>query len=437
MIRHWTATRRQARRLAALVLSAVLPVVAFTPVRAGAQEDAPPAQVVVAWNRALLDALTAANTPPPPAMRAGAIVATSVFDAVDGLTHRYAPHQLAADGPRGASAQAAAAGAAHDALVALFPSQQAAFDALLASTLARLCGHDRAPGGAVARGLAWGASVAHTILALRATDGLTATLPPYQVSPTIGRWQPTPPAFAPAPAFRQFATMTPWALSSPDQFLPGRPPPLTSTRYATDLDEVKTLGSATSTARSAFDTQTAQFWQSAAPVVIWDPVADTLITGHHLGLTDAARLLAQENMAMADAVIAVWNAKNYYDTWRPITAIQHADQDGNPRTDADPIWQPLLVTPAFQEYPAGHPGVSAAAAAVLAHHFGDQTSYTLTSPGMPGVTRTLPSFTAGVAQVIDARVYGGIHFRFAGQVATTMGQQVAGYLEATQLRSLR
>ncbi|HEY3005128.1 MAG TPA: hypothetical protein VGJ44_22470, partial [Kribbellaceae bacterium] len=252
MIGHWTATRRQAPRLAALALSAVLLVVALTPVRAAAQEDAP-AQVVVAWNRALLDALTAANTPPPPAMRAGAIVATSVFDAVDGLTHRYAPYQLAADVPRGASAQAAAAGAAHEALVALFPSQQAAFDALLASTLARLCGHDRDP-GAVARGLAWGASVAQTILALRATDGLTATLPPYQVSPTIGRWQPTPPAFAPAPAFRQFATMTPWALSSPDQFLPGRPPPLTSTRYATDLNEVKTLGSVTSTARSAFDT---------------------------------------------------------------------------------------------------------------------------------------------------------------------------------------
>jgi hypothetical protein len=436
MIGHWTATRRQARRLAALVLSAVLLVVAFTPVRAGAQEDAPPAQVVVAWNRALLDALTAANTPPPPAMRAGAIVATSVFNAVDGLTHRYAPYRLTTDGPRGASAQAAAAGAAHEALVALFPSQQAAFDALLASTLARLYGHDRDP-GAVARGLAWGASVAHTILALRATDGLTATLPPYQVSPTIGRWQPTPPAVAPAPAFRQFATMTPWALSSPDQFLPGQPPPLTSTRYATDLNEVKILGSATSTARSAFDTQTAQFWQSAAPVVIWDPVADALITGHHLGLTDAARLLAQENMAMADAVIAVWNAKNYYDTWRPITAIQRADQDGNPRTDPNPIWQPLLVTPAFQEYPAGHPGVSAAAAAVLAHHFGDHTSYTLTSPGMPGITRPLPSFTAGVAQVIDARVYGGIHFRFAGQVATKMGRQVAGYLEATQLRRLR
>jgi hypothetical protein len=231
--------------------------------------------------------------------------------------------------------------------------------------------------------------------------------------------------------------MTPWALTSPAQFLPAPPPALTGARYARDFDEVKAVGSATSSSRTAFDTQTAQFWQSAPPVVIWDPVADALIARHHLGLTDAARLLAQENMAMADAVIAVWNAKNYYDTWRPITAIHDAALDGNPATDADPAWQPLLVTPAFQEYPAGHPGVSQAAAAILADRFGNRTRYTLSSPGMPGVTRTLPSISTGVAQVIDARVLGGLHFRFAGDVAAAMGRQVAAYIEATQMQLRR
>ena len=436
MIGSRTAARRRARRVTALALSTLLLVVTLVPAHAAAEGKSSPAQVVVDWNRALLDALTVANTPPPPAIRAGAIVAASVFDAVDGLTHQYAPYRLSADGPRGASAQAAAAGAAHEALVALFPSQQAAFDALLASTLARLCDQDR-ESDAVQRGLAWGASVADAILVLRANDGLTATLPPYQVSPIVGRWQPTPPAFAPAPAFRQFAAMTPWALTSPGQFLPAAPPDLTSARYAHDFNEVKSIGSATSTTRSAFDTQTAQFWQSATPVVIWNQVADTLIARRHLQLTDAARLLALDNMAMADAVLAVWNAKNRFDTWRPITAIQDADGDGNPHTGADPTWQPLLVTPAFQEYPAGHPGVSAAAAGVLGDRFGDHTRYTLTSPGMPGVTRTLPSFSAGVAQVIDARVYGGIHFRFAGRIAASMGRQVAGYVHATQLRPSR
>jgi len=436
MSRHTIASRRRLRPVAALALPALLLAAALAPAPAAADESPPPAQVVVEWNQALQDALTVANTPPPPAMRAGAIVATAVFDAVNGLTRRYLPYYVTTSGPRGASAQAAAAGAAHEALVALFPAQQGRLDALLDTTLARLA-DDEQDSRAIGRGVAWGDSVADAILALRANDGFTTPLPPYVSSTAIGRWQPTPPALLPAPAFREFATMTPWALASPAQFLPAAPPALTGARYTRDFDEVKTLGSATSATRSAFDAQTAQFWQSATPVVIWDPVADTLIARHHLGLTEAARLLAQENMAMADAVIAVWNAKNYYDTWRPITAIQHAGLDSNPATDADPAWQPLLVTPPFQEYPAGHPGVSQAAAAVLAHRFGNCTPYTLTSPAMPGVTRTLPSFSAGVAQVIDARVFGGIHFRFAGDVAATMGRQVAAYVEETQMQRRR
>jgi len=433
MTRDVIALRRRMRPVAALALPALLLATALTPAPATAQPSPPSSQVVVEWNHALQDALTAANTPPPPAMRAGAIVATAVFDAVNGLTHRYRPYYVSKPGPRGASAQAAAAGAAHEALLTLFPSQQARFDTLLAATLARLVGRE-GNSLAIDRGMAWGASVADAIVMLRADDGLTTPLPPYVGSTAVGRWQPTPPAFPPTPAFREFATMTPWALASPAQFLPAPPPALTSVRYARDFDEVKTLGNAASTARSAFDAQTAQFWQSATPVVIWDPVADTLIIRHHLELTDAAQLLAQENMAMADAVIAVWNAKNQYDTWRPITAIHDAALDGNPATDADAGWQPLLVTPAFQEYPAGHPGVSQAAAAILADRFGNRTRYTLTSPGMPSVTRTLPTFSAGVAQVIDARVFGGIHFRFAGDVAAAMGRKVAAHVEDTQMQ---
>jgi membrane-associated phospholipid phosphatase len=230
--------------------------------------------------------------------------------------------------------------------------------------------------------------------------------------------------------------MTPFAMTSPAQFLPPPPPALTSARYAQDFAEVAELGSATSTARSPFDTQTANFWQADPPVAIWDRVADSLLSdgpGRTLSLTDTARLLARTNIAMADAVIAIWNAKNYYDTWRPITAIQRADTDGNPLTTADPTWQPLIVTPQFQEYPAGHPGVSQAAAAVLAAAFGDETSFTATSAPLPGVVRSFPSFSAGIAQVIDARVFGGIHFRFAGDVATAMGRDIASYVLATQM----
>ncbi|WP_433223026.1 vanadium-dependent haloperoxidase [Dactylosporangium sp. CS-047395] len=318
--------------------------------------------------------------------------------------------------PHDSSAPAAAAGAAHRELVGLFPAQKAAFDARLEASLAEL--PDRH--GAVQRGVAWGASVADGVLARRADDGFSAVLPPYVPDPASGRWRPTPPGFPAAPSFRQFAGMTPWTLRSPAQFRPPPPPALDSARYARDLAEVRAAGQSTSATRGAFDTQTAQFWQSATPIALWDPVADELIVRHRLGLTEAARLLMKVNVAMADTVIVVWNAKNFFDTWRPVTAIQAVD----------PAWRPLLDTPTFQEYPAGHPAVSQAAAAVLAHRFGDRTRYTLTSPSMAGVTRTLPSFSAGVAQTSDARVFGGIHFRFACEAATEMGRRVAAHVEA-------
>lgn len=388
--------------------------------------------VVLDWNHTMIDALEVALTPPPPAVRIGAIVQASVFDAVNGVTHEYTPFRVATSAPPNSSAAAAAAGAAHEALLKLFPTQQPALDAALAATLSQLT-HDPAGPAGVTSGLAWGTQVADDILTWRAGDGISAVLPPYMSSTDPGRWQPTPPLFGP-PAFRQFADMTPWVMSSPGQFLPGPTPALTSARYTRDFNEVASIGQDTSSTRSAFDTQTAVFVQSDVPVAIWDRVADDLIAGsHHLGITAAARLLAAENMAMADAVISVWNAKNFFDTWRPVTAIRAADTDGNPATAANSSWSPLLTTPAFQEYPAGHPGVSAAALAVLSRTFGEHTHFTATSATMPGVERHYTSFTAAKKQVVDARVFGGIHFRTAGTVAVRMGNQVARLVTSTAM----
>lgn len=187
------------------------------------------------------------------------------------------------------------------------------------------------------------------------------------------------------------------------------------------------VGAATGAERSEFDTQTAIFWQADTPAAIWDRVADDLADRDHIGLPRAARRLALTNIALADATIAVWNAKNHYDRWRPITAIN---------TAADPSWTPLLVTPAFQEYPAGHPGVSAGAADVLAAFYGDHTHFTATSTGLPDVTRSFHSFHAAVQQVQDARIYGGIHFRFSTAAGARMGRQVAGYVVDRLMRPL-
>jgi hypothetical protein len=387
--------------------------------------------VVTNWNRTMVDALETAHTPPPPSARVAALVQASVFDAVNGIARRYTPVHVQPAAPRGASRAVAAASAAHEALVALFPAQQAMLDQRLDDTLDQVGGS----GGtdqSIARGLSWGKTVADEILAWRATDGFTAVLPPYVPVAIPGRWQPTPPLFGP-PLFRPFATLTPFALTSPSQFLPPGPPQLTSPLYAQDFNEVKALGSATSVRRTPEETQTAVFWQVDTPAAIWNRVADDLADEHHASLLANARVLALTDIALLDATIAIWNAKNTFDTWRPITAIEQAASDGNPDTNQDAGWAPLIVTPAFQEYPAGHPGVSNAAASVLASSYGDQTAFTTTSVGLPGIQRSFTSFSSAIAQVEDARVWGGIHFRFACVTAARVGAAVADYVQRTQL----
>jgi membrane-associated phospholipid phosphatase len=210
---------------------------------------------------------------------------------------------------------------------------------------------------------------------------------------------------------------------------------LTSARYAADYAEVKAYGRIDSTVRTAEGTETARLWAADGPQDLWDPVADALITAGDLELTDAARVLAQTDIAMVDAAVAVWDAKNYYDTWRPITAIEHADADGNPATDPDPTWQPLLNTPPFQEYPSGHAGISQAGAAVLASRFGDATAFSISTPNMPGVVHSFTSFTAGVAEVTTARIDAGFHFRFSCDVADVMGRQIADYVTRNTMQS--
>jgi hypothetical protein len=427
-----THARRQIAAIAA-VAGLVVPLAAVLPATTAAAAGPGTAQpdMVTQWNQAMIAGLEAAGIPPPPAARVGAIVQASVFDAVNGIDHRYAFYHVPPAAPPGTSRDAAAAGAAYTALVALIPGQKPLFDTQLAATLAQLSDDPAHPGQSVKRGLAWGTTVAETILAWRADDGYTTVPPPYTVGSGPGVWQPTPPAFLgppAAPLFRQFATMTPFALTSPSQFRPPGPPPLDSARWAQDLAEVAAYGSATSTVRTPEQTQTALFWQDDTVAAVWNRVADQLAEANDLPLAQNARLLAQMNIALADATIAIWNAKNYYNFWRPVTAI---------RASTDPGWTPLLPTPAFQEYPSGHAGVSSAAASVLASFYGNDTAFTVTSAGLPGVQRDFTSFTAAVQQVEDARVYAGFHFRFSCADAATLGAQVAQWVTGTIMQPLR
>jgi hypothetical protein len=421
------------RRLALLAVTAavaplVLGVQVATPAWSQtAHAETPQPDIVTQWNLTMIDALEADKIGPPPAARIGAIVQASVFDALNGVEPRFTPYHVAPAAPHGASREAAAAGAAYTALVGLIPAEKPLFDAQLAATFTQISDNPSLPGQSVLRGLAWGDTVANDILAWRSTDGFTTVLPPYAGGTNPGDWQPTPPQFLP-PQFRQFASMTPFALTSAGQFLPSGPPALTSARYAADLAEVEAYGSATSSVRTAEQTETAIFWQDDTSAAMWNRVADQLALAHHTTLIQNAHLLAQLNIALADATIAIWNAKNTYNFWRPVTAI---------RATADPTWTPLLTTPPFQEYPSGHSGMSSAAATVLAAFYGDDTSFTVTSAGLPGVERDFTAFSSAVRQVEDARIYAGFHFRFSCVDGAALGAQVGAYVTQTIMQPVK
>jgi hypothetical protein len=378
--------------------------------------------------------------------RVAAIVQSSVFDAVNGIDPRYAPIHVAPAAPAGASQEAAAVQAAYVALLQLYPAQKSVFDARLAVSLASI--GTRESSAAIASGTAWGETVANAILTWRSTDGFTPAPPPFLGGTGVGEWRPTPPAFAPG-AGPQFAYMTPWVISAPGQFRPAGPPELTSARYAADFNETKTMGSMSSTTRTADQTIFAWFWASSTASYLWNNVALSLIDRardssgddgrrgqHHTSTLENARLLALLNLAIADAAIGCWEAKYTYVFWRPVTAIPLADTDGNPATIADPTWVPLFATPAHPEYPSGHSCVSGAAGAVLAHYFGERTRFGVTSDVMPGVVRSFDSFSKALDEVKNARIFAGIHFRSATNDGQTLGASVAGYVLENALQPL-
>jgi hypothetical protein len=225
-------------------------------------------------------------------------------------------------------------------------------------------------------------------------------------------------------------------MRSPSQFRPSGPNALDSVQYATDFNETKTMGSSSSTTRTPDQTTFALFWQAGNPPDFWDPVAVSLAAQHHFSLLETARLLAHVNMAMADSMVGCWDAKYTFASWRPITAITLADTDGNPDTDPDSAWTPLIVTPPFPEYPSAHSCASGAAVRVLSHYFGDRTAITVTNDALPGQTRSFGSFRAALDEVIDARVFGGIHFRTACEAGQALGDSVGQYVLRHSLRPL-
>ncbi len=388
------------------------------------------ADEVTDWNGIMLEAAHNAVPPTSPLVmtRVAAIVQASVFDAVNGIERRYTPIHVTPAAPRGASRRAAAVQAAYASLVRLYPSQKSALDVKLAESLSAIAdGEAEEHSESIARGVEWGQAVADAIWAWRSTDGFAPPPPPFLGGLAVGEWRPTPPAFLPG-AGPQFATMATWVIESPSQFRPAGTPNLASAQYTADFNETKTMGSLSSSLRSADQTLAARFWNSTTPAWLWDRAALELGHRNHFTLSENSRLLALLNLAMADAAIACWEAKYHYVTWRPVTAIPLADTDGNPATAADLGWTPFLVTPAFPEYPSGHSTVSGAAAGVLAAFFDGGADFAVDSDFMPGVVRSFGDFASALDDVANARVFGGIHYRSACRDGQSTGVHVAEHV---------
>lgn len=422
---HWISSTK--------IAAAVAVVAAFVHAPARADE-------VTDWTEQMLRANAINSTSPLNITRGAAIVEVAIFDAVNGIEKRYTPIHVEPNASPGASKSAAAMQAAYATLVAQFPLQKAALDARRAVSLTEIGLHESA--ASIASGVTWGQTVADAIIAWRNTDGFTPAPPAFMGGNGVGQWRPTPPGFAPG-AGPQFAYMTPWAIQAPSQFRPAGPPALTSDRYTAVFNETKTMGSATSSIRTPDQTVASWFWASSSASYIWNNVALSLLDhdardgdqggGNGRGgssILAHARLLALLDVAMADAGIGCWDAKYTYVFWRPITAITLADTDGNPATEKDASWSPLFATPAHPEYPSGHSCVSGAAGVILANEFGEHAHFTADSDTMLGVTRSFKSFSSALAEVQNARIFAGIHFRSATEDGQKLGQDVAEFVLA-------
>jgi membrane-associated phospholipid phosphatase len=397
-------------------------------------EDRPapprPRDAVLFWNDVLLQTVKADRTAPPMAARNMAMVHVAVYDAVNAVHRSHCPYRVDAVPPPGTDARAAAAAAAHDVLVALYPRQARRLDAALDEALTAVpdgVGRDE--------GVALGRFVAARIVCSRENDGVTRRSA-YRPRQGRGLWRPTPPGFS-AALLPQWPDLTGFAVRSGAQFRPAEPPARSSVEYAAAFREVQSLGSRRSSARTAEQTEIAYFWAdgdgTVTPPGHWNRIAASVAQARGTTLPENARLFALLNIALADAGIAAWDCKFHYDFWRPIQAIRETPVGGF--LPADPRWEPLLPTPPFPSYTSGHSTFSAAGATVLAGFFGtDAVQFTATSDGLPGVSRTFRGFWAAAKEAGQSRIYGGIHWQFDNAEGLTCGRKVGRYVVENFLR---
>ncbi len=407
------------------------------------------ADVVKDWN-AIAQAETLLLRPTAHGQTRGiAMVQGAVYDAVNAIDRGHQPYLVDLDDVGAqpwVSQDAAAATAAHRVLKAITPvARHAGLDTAYTTTLAGI------PDGPIEQGgVAAGEAAAAAMIDARMGDGFMTAFTPT-IGTDAGDWRPI--GWPATPAFDPdgyVGNMKPFLIKSPSQFRSKGPYALTSKKYARDFNEVKELGALNSSTRTADETAAAVFWQFA-PIALWNPLMRDLADRYDLDTADQARLYGMVNLAAADGAIACWNDKYHWSFWRPIAAIREADTDGNRRTIADPSWEPLfaaatattppLGTPPFPDHPSGHGCLSGAVLNTMADFFGtDKVEITVVSGrslnGVPIPPRTFKRFSDAKDEIIEARIWGGIHFRNADVQGTVIGKKVAKYLRKHYFRPL-
>jgi PAP2 superfamily len=391
------------------------------------------ADAVTDWNAIASNSIvTVAGQPPAVSALSFAIVQGAVYDAVNAIDGGYRPYLVLPAANPWDSKDAAAAAAAFKVLAWLFPGQlvtlQPAYDGYVAALPDQ-------PAGSKAAGVAIGEAAAAAMITARTNDGRGGG-PGTLVGTTPGVWRPTIPFFAQDPA-PWVGEVRPFLLPDAEMVRSDGPNALSSAAYAEDFNEVKSVGSRTSTTRTADQTEAAIWWQGNGG--FWNGVTRGLAAEHGLDIVQNARLFAMEDLAAADGFIGCYKDKYFWTFWRPVTAIREAAGDGNPATEADPNWTPLfdpatpqfgppLSTPPFPDHPSAHSCASSAIVHTMQEFFGtDKISFSSFSP-RTRTTRSFERLSDALKEVIDARVWGGIHFRTADVQGSVLGKKVAHYL---------
>jgi hypothetical protein len=374
--------------------------------------------VITTWDAIAVRTIVVEGLKPPQVAQLYlGFVSAAIYNAVVTIDGQFEPYTTQPRAHAHASPEAAAATAAYQVLSVYFPASADALTADYQASLARI------PNGVgKVHGIRVGEAAAAAIVRLREGDGRDADIT-LDVAPGPGVWRPTPPAFAPMLA-PWLGFVRPLLLASPTQLPLAGPDPLTSAAYTQDFNEVKAVGAAASATRTPAQTETARFWSDNL-VVQYQAAFRDLATRHRLDIDHSARMFAILNMTGADALIACWRGKYDFAFWRPSTAIQLADTDGNPATTADPTWTPLVADPPYPEYPSGHACLTGATANGLAYLLGAQNIDLVVSSAVTGTTRHYATEQALDRETMNARIWLGIHFRKAMVDGNRLGHRVS------------